>query len=196
MSFLSRLYSGTALIFLLAVVSISVASGNSVGAQTPTGQVTDSASVTAKATIEAIDHTNRLITLKLENGKSAVFQVDPSVKRFHDLKVGDVVTATYTESLAVRVRKPGELEPAKEKETVTPREGKPGVKAEYEQTATVTVEEIDPTVPSVKVKDEKGEILSFRVRDPSRLQGVKVGDKVDITYTQAVLLNADAPTPE
>jgi hypothetical protein len=195
MSRLSRFYSMTAGIFVAGVISICVPNMASAVGQEP-GQVRDSASVTAKATIEAIDKANRLVTLKLENGNTSVVKADSSVKRFDDLKVGDVVTATYTESLAVRVRKPGDPQPPTEKTTTTPREGKPGMKTEYEQTATVTIQEIDPAVPSVKVKADDGTVMSFRVRDPSKLQGVKVGDKVDVTYTQAVLLNADTPSPQ
>ena len=219
MSYLSLVNRLTARILVVGAISIFASNGISALAQDPTqvpdkvppqvtdklpaqvkdrlpGQVVDKASVTAKATIDAIDQTNRLITLKLENGDTAVVKADPSMKRFNELKVGDVVTATYTQSLAVRVRKPGEPEPVREKATITPREGKPGVTGEYEQTATVTIQEIDNAVPSVKVKADDGTVMSFRVRDPSRLQGVKVGDKVDITYTQAVLLNADTPSPQ
>jgi hypothetical protein len=29
------------------------------------------------------------------------------------------------------------------------------------------------------------------VQDPKRLEGVKVGDTVDVTYTQAILLSVD-----
>jgi Cu/Ag efflux protein CusF len=151
-----------------------------------------SESVTAKATVEAIDKTNRIVTLKGPEGNLVMVKADPSVKRFDELKVGDVVTATYTESIAVKVRKPGEPDPDKNIETVTPRPGtKPGATVTREQTITVTVEDIDRTAPSVTVKGPEGKVMSFRVRDPQRLEGVKVGDKVDITYTQSMLLKAD-----
>jgi Cu/Ag efflux protein CusF len=151
-----------------------------------------SESVTAKATVEAIDKTNRIVTLKGPEGNLVMVKADPSVKRFDELKVGDVVTATYTESIAVKVRKPGEPDPDKNTETVTPRPGtKPGATVTREQTITVTVEDIDRTAPSVTVKGPEGKVMSFRVRDPQRLEGVKVGDKVDITYTQSMLLKAD-----
>jgi hypothetical protein len=34
------------------------------------------------------------------------------------------------------------------------------------------------------------------VRDLKNLQGVKVGDKVDISFTQALLLKVDPPAPK
>jgi Cu/Ag efflux protein CusF len=154
-----------------------------------------SESVTAKATVEAIDTTNRIVTLKGPKGNLVMLKADPSIKRFDELKVGDVVTATYTESIAVKVRKPGEPDPDKNTETVTSGKGvNPGGTVTREQTITVTVEDIDRTAPSVTVKGPEGNVMSFRVRDPKRLEDLKVGDKVDITFTQALLLKADPAT--
>jgi Cu/Ag efflux protein CusF len=54
--------------------------------------------------------------------------------------------------------------------------------------ATVTITEIDAEVPSVTVKTEDGRTMSFKIDDKKNLEGVKVGDKVDITYTAAVMI--------
>jgi Cu/Ag efflux protein CusF len=35
--------------------------------------------------------------------------------------------------------------------------------------------------------------MSFKVEDKTNLKGVKVGDKVQITYTQALAVSVDAP---
>ena len=50
---------------------------------------------------------------------------------------------------------------------------------------------MDPAVPSVTVKGPKGNVMSLRIQDPKRLEGIKVGDTVDVTYTQALMLTAD-----
>jgi Cu/Ag efflux protein CusF len=90
----------------------------------------------------------------------------------------------------VHLRKPGEPAPDKERVIVRPQ-SKPGASIEDVKTMTVTVEAIDPSVPSVTIKDSQGKTRSYRVRDPKRLEGVKVGDKVDIYYTVALLLKVD-----
>jgi Cu/Ag efflux protein CusF len=169
---------------LIALVSVTMTYSQE---RTPLS-VTES--VTLKATIEAIDKANRIITLKGPKGNLVNVKADESVKRFDELKVGDVVSATYSESIAVHVRKPGEPEPDKERVIVRPQD-KPGAKVEDVKTMTVTIEEIDRKAPSVTVKDSEGKSYSFRVRDPKRLEGVKVGDKVDIYYTVALLLKVD-----
>ncbi len=147
-------------------------------------------SVTIKATIEAIDQTAKKVTLKGPKGNFV--EVDASgMPRFDQLKVGDVVTATYYESLAVHIRMPGESAPTAGSAAITPRPGAPGATAARQRTVTVTVQAIDRKAPSVTIKTEDGRVLSFRVENPKNLENVKVGDKVDVTYTEALLLKAD-----
>jgi Cu/Ag efflux protein CusF len=173
--------------FAAIVVISSFAWLSTLSAQDPK-PVTES--VTLKATIEAIDKTAKTVTLKGPKGN--LVDVDASgVDRFDQLKVGDVVTATYYESLAVHVRKPGDPTPAAGTAAVTPRAGAPGGTAARQRTVTVTVEAIDPKVPSVTVKSPDGRVLSFRIQDPKNIEGLKIGDKVDVTYTQALLLKVD-----
>jgi hypothetical protein len=146
--------------------------------------------VTVKATIEAIDKTNRIITLKGPQGDLFEVKADASVKRFDELKVGDVISATYSESVAVHLRKPGEPAPDKERVIVRPQ-SRPGASVEDVRTTTVTVDAIDTSAQTVTVRDETGKVQTYRVRDPKRLEGVNVGDKVDIYYTVALLLKVD-----
>jgi Cu/Ag efflux protein CusF len=149
-------------------------------------------SVTIQATIEAIDQTAKKVTLKGPKGNFV--EVDASgLPRLDQLKVGDVVTATYTESLAVHIRKPGDPAPTAGSAAVTPRAGGPGATAAQQRTVSVVVQAIDPKAPSVTVKTTDGRMLSFRIQDPKNLAGIKVGDTVDVTYTQALLLKADPP---
>jgi Cu/Ag efflux protein CusF len=57
------------------------------------------------------------------------------------------------------------------------------------QKATVTIQAIDASVPSVKVQTADGHSLSFKVQDKAKLEGLKVGDKVDVTYTEALMVS-------
>ena len=149
-------------------------------------------SIEMTATIEAIDHTERLLTLKDTDGDVETIYAGPEVKRFSELKVGDKVTLRYYESMAYSVRKPGAPAPppASGKTTTTPGTGaRPGATMSKQETATVTIKAIDTKAPSVTVLDEHGKTASFRVEDKKNLEGVAVGDKVDITYTRAFLVS-------
>ena len=144
------------------------------------------------ATIEAIDHTARLVTLKDAEGETETIYCGPEVKRFDELKVGDTVTFRYYESIAYAIRKPGQPSglPAQPGPSVTRGQGpKPGGTIAQQETATVTVKAIDEKVPSVTVVTEDKRTVSFKVDDKKNLKDVKVGDKVEITYTEAVMIS-------
>jgi len=172
----------------LVALAVLVALPLVAAAQKPVTQ-TEAVEVTAK--IEAIDQTTRLVTLKDKDGVMETIYCGPEVKRFNDLKVGDTVSFRYYESVAYEIRKPGEAAKVTTGEPkVTRSEGpKPGGTIAKQENATVTVKAIDAKVPSITVLSEDGRTLSFKVDDKKNLEGVKVGDKVEITYTQAVMVS-------
>jgi Cu/Ag efflux protein CusF len=158
-------------------------------AQKPVTQ-TDVTEVTTK--IEAIDKTARMITLKDKDGDMETIHCGPEVKRFDELKVGDTVTFRYYESTAYTIRKPGQPSglPSKTGPAVTRSQGpRPGGTIAQQETATVTVKAIDAKVPSITVLTTDGRTVSFKVDDKKNLNDVKVGDKVEITYTEAVMIS-------
>ena len=90
------------------------------------------------------------------------------------------------------VRKPGDPAPTGGvTESATPRAGGPGGTITKQVTVSVTIMAMDPAVPSVTVKGPKGDVMSLRIQDPKKLEGIKVGDTVDVTYTQALMLSVD-----
>jgi hypothetical protein len=58
------------------------------------------------ATVEKIDYNTRMITLKGPDGKVISSKVDPGVKRFNEVKKGDMIYMQFTEELAIRVETP------------------------------------------------------------------------------------------
>ena len=77
---------------------------------------------------------------------------------------------------------------------MTPTEGaKPGGTVGAQRTMTATVEAIDPNVPSISFKAPNGWKYSRRVQDKAVLKDVKVGDRVDFTWTEAVQITVEAP---
>jgi len=133
--------------------------------------------VTASGTVEAIDHSSRVLTLKDEDGEFVTIDVPPGAKRFPEIKVGDKVTATYYDNVTVRLKKPGEAPVNTETAAATPGTGaKPGGTVASQRTMTAVVEAIDPKVPSITFKGPKGWKYSRKIQDKSVLKQVKVGD--------------------
>jgi Cu/Ag efflux protein CusF len=145
---------------------------------------------TATATIEAIDHQARTVTLKEENGEYSEVTVPADVKRFDTLKVGDKITATYYENLVLRLKLPGEKATDTASGAMTPGTGaKAGVTAATQRTITATITAIDMKVPSITFTGPNGWKYSSRVQDMDALKKVKVGDRVEMTWTTAVLIS-------
>ena len=170
-------------VFLAAVLS-GVAPSPGAAQQS----IPESRPVTVNATIEAIDRENRVVRLRRPGGETVDVRVPGDLAAFRALKVGDVVSATYTEALAIRVRKPGDPAPAAAPTVTQRKEGTPGSETRREQTFAVTVTAIDPKVPSITVKGPKGRVETMMVRDPTQLQSVKVGDTIDVTYYESLLV--------
>jgi hypothetical protein len=163
-------------------------------AQTP---IPESRPVTITARIEAVDRENRIVRLRRPGGETVDVEVPADMEGFRTLKAGDVVSATYSEAIAVRVRKPGDQAPAAAPSTSTQRKaGTPGSETRREQTFPVTVTAIDTAAPSITVKGPKGNVKTMAVRDPKQLQGVKVGDTIDVTYYESLLVKIGRPEKE
>ncbi len=149
--------------------------------------------VTVTATIKAIDPATRSITLRSENGDEDTFTVGPDVTRFDQLKAGDTIKAVYYESLVFQVRKPGTPAPTSGTGLAGGRlKDTPGGAVGMEQTTTVTVKAVDMDAPSITVTTADGRTLTRKIADKKNIEGVKAGDQIDITYSQALLIAAEA----
>jgi len=151
--------------------------------------------VTLTGTVEAVDMANRVVTIKGSKGRVVDLKVGDQAKNLDQVKVGDKVVAKYYESVAYRLMKPGEAEGAKAEQAVAgakPGEAPAGVVAE-QVTVTATVEEISPKKTFVTLKGPDGKMVHVKVMDPKNIEGLKAGDKVVITYTQALAIALDKP---
>ena len=139
-------------------------------------------------TVQAIDLDKRLVTLKGSRGNEITVYVTDRAKNLPQLKVGDQVTMSYYEELALRVVPPGQAAPAPTMtsalSTAKPGE-KPGAVETRETTVTVTIEAIDKNAGTVTFKGPAGNSRTVKAADPKNLELIKVGDPVEITYTEA-----------
>ncbi|RPH61362.1 MAG: hypothetical protein EHM89_07370 [Acidobacteria bacterium] len=183
---------GNAMRFMKSFVTIWAAVLVSTAVAGAQKTVTQGAEISETVTIEAIDYKARLVTLKDSDGFSDTVYAGPEVKRFNELKVGDKVTFRYYESVVYQIRKPGAQAAAKPTETagIVRSEGaKPGATVSQQKNATVTIDAVDMAVPSVSIRTDDGRKMSFRVDNKKNLEGVKAGDRVEITYTQALAIS-------
>ena len=151
-------------------------------------------SVTVSGTVVAIDHTSRALTLRNEVGDLVTLDVSEQVKRFPEIKIGDKISARYYDNVTVRLKKPGEAAVNTASAAVTPGKGaKPGATVATQRTMTAVIDAIDAKVPSISFKGPQGWKYSRKVLDKEVLKQVKVGDKVDFTWTDALIIEVTSP---
>jgi hypothetical protein len=147
------------------------------------------------ARITTIDHDARLVTLVQQDGATETVQCGPEVDRFDELKVGDTLTMRHYRSVVYLARKAGQpsTRPATSGTPSLSRgHGKrPSATLSQQQTATVTVEAIDSQVPSVTGLTNDGRRVSFQVPRRKDIAALKVGDRVEIVYTEALVISVE-----
>lgn len=144
---------------------------------------------TTTAVIKKIDAQNRFVLLRGDDGEEVGVFAPPELPRFNELRVGDRVTITYYESTVYQLKGRHTPRPAVS-EQVTGTESAsrlPGATLSHQVTERVTVKAVDRKAASITVVGSSGQTVTRHVDDPSHLDGVKPGDHIDITYTQAVL---------
>jgi len=151
-----------------------------------------------EAVVEALNVDNRIVTLRsLTEDETVVMEAGDEVRNLAQVKVGDRVVVQFYQAVAVDLKKGGGLDETAGKSVVAAR-AKPGEKpagSVGEATEVVaTILAIDRDTPSVTLKGPEGNTVEVIVRDPTKLDGVDVGDQVVITYTRAMAISVE-PSP-
>ena len=173
--------------FAAGLIALALAAPLAAQTKTLTGETT-----TITATVEAIEASTRTVTLKGPKGNYVDVVAPPEMTKFASIKVGDKVTARYYENIVLSVQQPGQKPVDRDATSVTRGTGdKPGATASMQRTITATITAIDQSIPSITFSGPNDWTYSSRVEDKQALAKVKVGDKVDITWTAALLVGFD-----
>lgn len=180
----------TVLGLALAVPSVSASEGKST--YIPGREVVK----TVAATIQAINVETREVTLKGQQGNVFTLTADPEIKRLNEFRVGDEIVLDYSISMAADIRQPTPEELAKpynviEDTTKAGPDKKPGVEGYKIVEAVVTVEGLDRQTQTVTIKGPKGNYLAVKVKDPSTLDKLRLGDVALVVYSEAFALRIE-----
>lgn len=148
---------------------------------------------TLSAKVTKIDKSTHTLTLLNDRNETRVIQVDPAqVRNFDNIKVGDNVVIRERQSVALSFEKPspGAAMTAER----APAGSRPGVSVEGTETIKAEIIGIDKANNLVSLKGPEGNVVRVLAKDPSRLEGLKIGEKVWATYTKAMAISVD-PAP-
>jgi len=145
---------------------------------------------TVTGTVEAIDHAQRVLTLKIEGDEFVTLDIPNAAKRFDEVKIGDKVQTRYYDNVTVRIKDPGEKDVDMASAKVTPSDSaRPGATVSAQRSMTVTITAIDSETGSATYEGPRGYKYSRRIQDKEMANKVKVGDKLDVTWTEAVQIS-------
>jgi len=151
--------------------------------------------VKVTAVVQAIDLKNRIVTLTGPAGNTFSVVVDESVKNLPQVKVGDQLVVRYFEALVIDFQKGDGIRSATVWEDAAKAKpgAKPGMAAAGRVTMVTNIWAIDPAKGTVIVRGPLGHFAEVKLKDKAMLTGVKVGDQMKITYTEAVAIGIERP---
>ena len=185
-----------ALIALTALPALAqkpdLAGGVVVGSEP--GKAAVARTVEVAAQVVAIDKATRTVTLKGPRGNIVDVVAGDEVKNFAQIKVGDfvVVRALQSLTLALQKTKSGGAAISATETAVQAKPGqRPAAAAAREVTAIAKVTAVDRKASTISLRGPRGNTVTLDVQNPDHFNVVKVGDEVQVVYTEAVAISVE-----
>jgi len=155
-------------------------------------------SVSARATVKAIDLPTRSVTLEEADGNQVVLKAGDEVRNLAQVKVGDTVVVHYYTSAAYVLAPKGTKLPENSLTVGAARAApgdKPGAAVGTKMVVSGLVVAVDPSRHTVSLVDPQGgRVRSVDVVTPEGQQSmklIKVGDTITAIITDAVLISVE-----
>ena len=186
---------------LTALAGVAIIAAVTAGCQTkPADPVTVENTETISATVTAVDHKKRLLSLRGPDGGTATIEVPSDVRNLAQVKVGDQLVVRYYESLGAALRPKGAppVEPGSVDQAATagraPAGSKPAAAVGSVTASTVVIQSVDKKSNTVTFLGQDGLVRVVPVKDPAAqkfIATLKQGDQVDLTYTEALAVSVE-----
>lgn len=141
----------------------------------------------AVVTVTKVDRELRTVTFRGPKGGVATLAIPPQAQNLDQVKPGQQYRMKYVESVAVEIRKGGAAAATvSDQVQLAPKGAKPGgVIVKTVQIAGV-VDGVDYTNRYVSVRGPKGNVVPLKVADDVPLDQLSAGDRISVTYTEAL----------
>lgn len=203
--------AGTSMMAFAITAVLTVTAPLAASAQSTTMEATSApgkvgAKQTAKmtATVVSIDMVTRDLVLIDSQGKMHKINVSDQARNLDQVRVGDKVTAEYTEAISFELKKRGAAGPSgappvdvTHAMVRSPKGAKPGGVIGRQVTALATVVSVDQKKQTVVLRGPEGNEFEVQAADPAQLKAVTKGDEVEVVYTEALAISVTAaPSPQ
>lgn len=151
--------------------------------------------VQGTATVQSVDADDRTVVLLHSDGSTTSYKCGPEVRNFNQIKVGDQVTATVAESVAIALVKGGAAPAAGATSAIVraPLGAKPSGKRVDTMGFTAKIISVDTTNRKVTLQTLNGENQTVEVGSNVDLTQVSTGDDVAVQVTRAFAISVTSP---
>lgn len=150
--------------------------------------------IEAQAKVVSIDKKKRSLKVKTEDGREVTLHAGEEIQNFDKIKKGDMIRVSYLESLTWELKKgsdaPISVTQSSDVSRAAPGQ-KPGAVATDKITARGVVTKVDQKNESITVKGPNRTVV-LKVPKPDLLKEIKVGDKIEATYSEAMAISVDS----
>ena len=169
-----------------------VKGGTVVGSEPGKAAMVRAAEVSAQ--VVSVDKKTRTVGLKGPKGHVVEVVAGDEVRNFDQIKVGDFVMVRMMQSLALELQKvKSNASGIKVTEGAVKSEPgqQPAAGAAREITAIAKVTAVDPKGKTISLRGPRGNVVKLDVQNPDQFKVVKVGDEVQVTYTEAAAVSVE-----
>lgn len=188
-----KIFKYTAVVAMLVASAVAFASDDKMAQEKPSMYVSETIQV--NAVVEAINLETREVSLRKGNGELITFIASDEARNLGQVDVGDIVNASYTQSISIEVMEDDGKGPRVAEFGVMDRtdEGKmPGGAIINATVVIASVEEINLEANTFKLLGPDGNINEYTARNPENLKRAAVGDLVVITIAESVAISVEA----
>jgi translation initiation factor IF-1 len=164
-------------------------------ASEPPAPISREEKIELTATVEAIDHQTRMVSLRGAEGRKATVYASPEVHNFDRINVGDVVAVSFYAAIGAEVTTPDKATQGVQHDSATIRAAKgerPGAAVAQTVTTTVEIDSVDTSMNTVTFRRDDGLVRVLPIEDPKAqafIKELKRGDLVQVTYMEAVAVS-------
>jgi hypothetical protein len=150
---------------------------------------------TSTATVQSVNAADRSVVLQHPDGSITTYECGPDVRNFDQIKLGDLVTATLAESVAVVLIKGGVPPAAGTASAIvrSPLGAKPGGRIVDTVGFTARVLSVDYPGREVMLQMADGKKKTMKVGPDVNLGFVNPGDDVGVKVTRAFAISVESP---
>ena len=191
---MTRLIRRFPVTFLLAATLLSPGIAFAAHHEAAEGAVVVAEKINLKGKVLSVDAATRTVVVEGERGRRVEIHAPKDSPNFDQIQVGDPVSATYVEAVAIAIASVAGAQPGVS-ETVdvstAPKGATPGVTIAERIELRAVVKAVDTDKRKVTLEVPGGGERTLKVAIDIDVEKIKVGQQVSVTLTRALAISID-----